>query len=105
MIIRFLLLSILLTIVLRAGAAVWGGIMRELRGPGADRGSGRRAGGVPQQSVQMARDPVCGTFVLPASALVLAVPGGGRVYFCSAECRDKYRARQTASPTASGRTA
>jgi len=47
---------------------------------------------VPQQGVQMARDPVCGTFVLPERALTL-VDGRTRtrVFFCSDVCRDKYR--------------
>jgi YHS domain-containing protein len=47
---------------------------------------------VPQQGVQMVRDPVCGTFVLPERALTL-VDGRTRVFFCSDVCRDKYRAR------------
>jgi YHS domain-containing protein len=47
---------------------------------------------VPQQGVPMARDPVCGTFVLPERALTL-VDGRTRVFFCSDVCRDKYRSR------------
>jgi YHS domain-containing protein len=43
-------------------------------------------------SVQMVRDPVCGTFVLPDQALAL-VDGRSRVYFCSTACRDTYRVR------------
>jgi len=46
----------------------------------------------PQQAVQMARDPVCGTFVIPERAVSLSV-GRERIYFCSDACRDKYRAR------------
>ena len=53
---------------------------------GGSRGGSR----VPQQGVQMARDPVCGTFVSPASALSL-VDGRTRLFFCSTACRDKYR--------------
>jgi uncharacterized protein len=45
---------------------------------------------VPQHGVQMVRDPVCGTFVLPERALTL-VDGRNRVFFCSDVCRDKYR--------------
>ena len=40
----------------------------------------------------MVRDPVCGTFVLPGSAVTL-VEGRARLYFCSDDCREKYRAR------------
>jgi YHS domain-containing protein len=47
---------------------------------------------VPTRGVQMVRDPVCGTFVLPDHAVSIA-DGRGRVYFCSARCRDAYRAR------------
>ncbi len=37
------------------------------------------------------RDPVCGTFVSPASALTRTVKGQV-VYFCSNACRDRFRA-------------
>lgn len=36
------------------------------------------------------RDPVCGTFVSPESAVQRTVDGQD-LYFCSAACRDKYR--------------
>jgi YHS domain-containing protein len=46
----------------------------------------------PARRVSMERDPVCGTFVVPDHAVRLA--DGSRVlYFCSARCRDAYRAR------------
>ena len=54
--------------------------------------TGRHAANVPDRGVQMERDPVCGTFVVPSSALALH-DGRRRVYFCSPDCRDKYRAR------------
>ena len=47
---------------------------------------------VPDRGVAMARDPVCGTFVVPERAVTI-LEGRERVYFCSAGCRDKYRAR------------
>jgi YHS domain-containing protein len=46
----------------------------------------------PVAGVPMVRDPVCGTFVLPERAVSIA-DGRSRVYFCSAGCRDAYRAR------------
>jgi YHS domain-containing protein len=46
---------------------------------------------VPRRGVQMVRDPVCGTFVVPDRALMLLV-GRQPIYFCSTACRDKYRA-------------
>ena len=51
-----------------------------------------REPGVPAQGVQMVKDPVCGTYVVPARA-VSAVISRQTVYFCSTECRDKYQAR------------
>jgi hypothetical protein len=47
---------------------------------------------VPDRGVTMARDPICGTFVLPDRAVTL-VDGRERLHFCSDACRDKYRAR------------
>jgi YHS domain-containing protein len=43
-------------------------------------------------SVHMSRDPVCGTFVLPNHALAIK-DGSRQIFFCSAACRDKYRAK------------
>jgi YHS domain-containing protein len=37
------------------------------------------------------KDPICGTYVSSDSAIAQNV-GGETVYFCSTECRDKYRA-------------
>ena len=36
------------------------------------------------------KDPVCGTFIAPSSAIQKTV-GGQLYYFCSPECRDKFR--------------
>ena len=47
---------------------------------------------VPDRGVPMARDPVCGTFVVPERAVSL-VNGRTRLFFCSETCRDKYRAK------------
>ena len=55
-------------------------------------GREHRSPAPPQQGVQMMRDPVCGTFVLPERAVTL-VDGRTRVFFCSDACRDTYRAR------------
>jgi len=38
------------------------------------------------------KDPVCGTYVSSDSGVALSA-GGQTLYFCSAECRDKYRAK------------
>ena len=44
------------------------------------------------RGVQMARDPVCGTYVVPDRAVAIT-DGRRQVFFCSAVCRDKYRAQ------------
>lgn len=44
------------------------------------------------RGVQMARDPVCGTFVVPDRAIAVT-DGRRQVFFCSTACRDKYRAK------------
>ena len=51
--------------------------------------------GQPKQPVtpggELKRDPICGTYVSTATAL-RKTSGGETVYFCSTECRDKFRA-------------
>lgn len=102
--VRFILLSILLTFVLRAVNRLWSGVIRGMQG-GDTRSAGptRGASSVQRNSVHMERDPVCGTFVVPERAIALTT-GSGRVHFCSVECRDKYREHDASMP-AHGRTA
>jgi len=92
-----MLLRLALFIILAffIGRALW----RLLDGivEGASRGS--RGARVPQRGMQMVRDPVCGTFVVPDRALSLG-DGGNTVYFCSDTCRDSYQ-----RTSRSGRTA
>ena len=45
----------------------------------------------PELGGELKQDPVCGTFVPTASSLKKTV-NGELVYFCSAACRDKFRA-------------
>jgi hypothetical protein len=47
---------------------------------------------VMSRGVQMARDPVCGTYVVPDEAVAIN-DGRRQVFFCSPVCRDKYRAK------------
>ena len=77
--IRLLLLAILVLMVARAFWRVVDGILDAARGPE------RRA-----TAVKLVRDPVCGTYVAPGTALSLSA-GGATHYFCSEECRSKYR--------------
>ena len=101
--IRFIQLSILLTILLRALSRLWAGVIRGMQDGANGYGPRSRA---PQRGVQMQRDPVCGTFVVPERAVALSVTGGERLYFCSTECRDTYRSRpEPSAAPIHGRTA
>ena len=78
--IKVLLIGILVLLIARAFWRVVDGIL-----DGA-RGSNRRT-----TPVKLVRDPVCGTYVAPDSALSLTT-GATTHYFCSEQCRAKYRA-------------
>ena len=104
---RFILLSILLTILFRALSRLWAGVVRGMQG-GPDAGYQQTrpgSGRVPQRGVQMARDPICGTFVVPERAIALSTSSSERVYFCSTACRDTFRAELAGPAPAHGRTA
>jgi YHS domain-containing protein len=79
---RFILLAILLLVVARLFWRLMDAVMAGARGePG--RGRQRHA------PVKLVRDPVCGTYVAPRSALSLTAAGSTH-YFCSEECRAKF---------------
>lgn len=105
---RFLLLSILLTFLYRAASRLLTGVARGLQDGGSSsttrmRGARSNPG---QHSVQMSRDPVCGTFVVPERAVALSGAGSDQYYFCSTGCRDQFVASQQATRVAAqGRTA
>jgi YHS domain-containing protein len=91
----FVLDAIFTLLAIRAIWKLLQGVMHGLSGqPGQSPQARqpRESGGVPAQGVQMARDPVCGTYVVPDRAVSITV-GRQPVYFCSTECRDKYRAK------------
>ena len=54
-----------------------------------DSGTRTRASSVPNAE-SLKKDPVCGTFIAPSAAVQKTV-GGQLYYFCSPECRDKFR--------------
>ena len=88
MLLRWALLLLLLVVLLRALGRFIAGI---LHGVGHERGSaGASRGGKP---VQLARDPVCGTYVVPSRAVTLG-DRAARQYFCSDRCRDRYAAER-----------
>ena len=91
--VRFLLLGLLFVLIARSFWRFIGSIVEGAAAPPRNRP------GPPGRGVAMERDPVCGTFVVPANALVLA-DGSRAIYFCSEKCREAYRARP--NPRAGG---
>lgn len=79
---RVLLIGILLLLVARAFWRVMDGVIE------AAGGTTRSKARTP--AVKLVRDPVCGTFVAPQTALSLT-SGGSTHYFCSDECRQKFQ--------------
>jgi uncharacterized protein len=85
MLLRLVLFIVFAILVARAFWRMVDGILEGVRGgplPGR--------GPVATRGVQMVRDPVCGTFVLPDPARSIT-DGRTRVFFCSDACRDAYR--------------
>lgn len=81
---RVLLFFILAAVAVRAFGRFLGGLSQ-----GASAPPRPRQGETP---VKMARDPECGTFVVPGKAL-RATSGDTTVWFCSEQCRDAYTRR------------
>ena len=77
---RVLLWAILVFVLARLA---W----RLLRGVFEGLGYQQPKGG--RQSVGLVRDPVCGMFVAPGTALTSGV-GSSTRYFCSEKCRQQY---------------
>lgn len=91
--VRILLLFILAMLVARAFWRLVAGI---IVGASLPPSTPRRRPGVPERGVQMVRDPVCGTFLLPSKALTATERGGTVRYFCSEACRQRFEARAPA---------
>ena len=79
---RIILLAILIIVVARLFWRLMDAVIDGARG-----GTSRR----PTSAVKLVRDPVCGTFVTPRTALSVSA-GGTTHYFCSEECRGKFSA-------------
>ncbi len=85
---RFVLLFVLLMLVLRAFWRMVSSVIDGATQPGT-----RRPAGPPDRGVLMVRDPVCGTFLPPTTALSLTERDGSVRYFCSEKCRAAFKAR------------
>jgi len=84
---RFILVTLLIAFIARAFWRIVDGMIQGVTG--TPRATRTRTPGV-----EMVRDPVCGTFVVPDRAVTLE-EGRRQIYFCSDQCRDQYRARIT----------
>jgi YHS domain-containing protein len=80
---RVILLAILFIVVARIFWRVFDGVIAGARSPS-------RSPGPPASAVKLVRDPVCGTFVTPGTALSLTASGSTH-YFCSDACRESFR--------------
>ena len=80
--IRYLLIAILVLLIARAFWRVIDGIMEAAGGTSRSRPK--------SPAVKLVRDPVCGTFVSPGTALSLTARGATH-YFCSEACRAEYQ--------------
>ncbi len=89
---RVFLYVVLLALLARAMMRLWRGLVEGATGHAPQRAAANQGAGV-----RMVRDPVCGTFVLPGSAVALAV-GREWQYFCSAACRDAFQTRGASGP-------
>lgn len=83
---RIVLLFLLAMLLMRAFWRVVAGVIEGATPP-------ERRSGPPDRGVQMVRDPVCGTFLPPGSAVSLMERSGAVHYFCSDKCREAYKAR------------
>jgi YHS domain-containing protein len=86
-VVLYLLLAIVLISMLRGVIGVIGKLFGDFVNPPQQ---AARRPSVPSGG-ELKKDPVCGTFISPATAVQKRV-GGMVYYFCSAECRDKFRA-------------
>jgi YHS domain-containing protein len=95
--VRAILLGLLILLIARAFWRVIDGVIEAAGGRTTPRGQS------PARSVKLQRDPVCGTFVSPATALAHSA-GSATLYFCSDRCRDEYIARTRASSASARRS-
>jgi YHS domain-containing protein len=81
-------------LVRSAISAVWQGFRSTMTIPNpAYQAPGKKPGPEIQTSGELHKDPTCGTFVLIDTAFTLA-GDGVTYYFCSNDCRDKFKAER-----------
>lgn len=74
---------VLLAVLLFLGYTLYSALRRSLSGPPP--GAGK-----PSKGEEMVKDPQCGTYI-PRSQAVDKTVGGQQLFFCSPQCRDRYR--------------
>ena len=83
--IRIVLPLMLFLLVRAVVKSIWGGrSARASRNPSDDRTRSGTGG-------ELKQDPMCGTFVSASSTFTKTIDGE-KLHFCSADCRDRYRA-------------
>jgi len=85
----YLIASVLVISVVRSIIAIVMKGFADLFHPPAAAHTTPRAPAVPAGG-ELKKDPVCGTFISTATAIQKRV-GGETYYFCSPECRDKFK--------------
>ena len=87
-VILYLIAAVLIISLLRSVIGILSKAAADLFGPPAS-APGPRAGNPPTAEA-LKKDPVCGTFIAPSTAVRKTV-GSQTFFFCSPECRDKFR--------------
>ena len=87
--VAYLIASVLVITVVRSIIGIILKGFSDLFHPEQPDQSGPHAPAVPAGG-ELKKDPVCGTFISTATSIQKRI-GGETYYFCSAECRDKFR--------------
>lgn len=87
---RFIFELVMIVIVITILRSVIGVVLKFLGGSQAKPAPGPKRPAVPTGG-ELKKDPVCGTFISTSGALQKTVRGEV-YYFCSPECRDKFKA-------------
>lgn len=88
MMVLWILRLVVAFLIWRALSRLLGGIQEGLHGP-----RDSRTGGAQPPSVPLARDPICGTYVVRSRSLTVG-SGSETQYFCSENCRRAFAARR-----------
>jgi YHS domain-containing protein len=94
---RYILELIVVVVIITLLRSVIGVLLKIFGGAfGAGAGASSNAGQTPRRpSVpaggELKKDPVCGTFIAAATSIQKKI-GSETYYFCSVDCRDKFKA-------------